>query len=162
MAAIRRLERPAHHRQRAARPMGEGVSALPRRARRNSAARLNFWNFPGPLAIASIAGQEPLLCSLAKTRANMTRAGTSLSGRQRSRLERFQAKRELVRVKKTRQIKESRTPLRFYRSGKGSGTAESRMSGIAAPVAFELARRMPSQRMAGVVSGMTGYREMVR
>jgi AraC-like DNA-binding protein len=36
------------------------------------------------------------------------------------------------------------------------------MSGIAAPVAFELARRMPSQRMAGLISGMTGYREMVR
>jgi hypothetical protein len=36
------------------------------------------------------------------------------------------------------------------------------MSGIAAPVAFELARRMPSQRMAALISGMTGYREMVR
>ena len=36
------------------------------------------------------------------------------------------------------------------------------MLGIAAPVAFELARRMPSQRMAGLISGMTGYREMVR
>ena len=30
----------AHHRQLAARPVGQGVSALPRRARRNPAARL--------------------------------------------------------------------------------------------------------------------------
>src|SRR3984893_13873164 len=165
MAAIRRLERPAHHWQRAARPMGEGVSALPRRARRNSAARLNFWNFPGPLAIASVAGQEPLLCSLAKTRANMTRAGTSLSSRQRSRFRAFSSEAGTGSRQENasnRQIKASRTPLRFCRSGKGSGTAESRMSGIAAPVAFELARRMPSQRMAGLISGMTGYREMVR
>src|ERR1700737_3158171 len=40
--------------------------------------------------------------------------------------------------------------------------AESRMSGFGAPVAFELARRLPSQRMAGLISGMTGYREMAR
>ena len=36
-------------------------------------------------------------------------------------LERFQAKWKPVRVKKTRQIKESKAPLRFYRSRKGSG-----------------------------------------
>src|ERR1700680_4716247 len=40
-------------------------------------------------------------------------------------LERFQAKWTPIRVKKTRQIKESRAPLRFYRSGKGSSTTES-------------------------------------
>jgi len=33
------------------------------------------------------------------------------------------------------------------------------MSEIGAPVAFELARRPPSQRMTGLISGMTGYRE---
>lgn len=36
------------------------------------------------------------------------------------------------------------------------------MSDIAAPVAFELARRPPSQRTAGLISGMTGYRETSR
>jgi AraC-like DNA-binding protein len=36
------------------------------------------------------------------------------------------------------------------------------MSDIAAPVAFELARRPPSQRTAGLIAGMTGYREMAR
>src|ERR1700682_6573656 len=44
---------------------------------------------------------------------------------ERPQLERFQAKWKPVRVKKTRQIKESRAPLRFYRSGKGSSTTES-------------------------------------
>ena len=34
-------ELAAHHRQRAARPMAEGVSALPRRARRHPAARMS-------------------------------------------------------------------------------------------------------------------------
>lgn len=33
------------------------------------------------------------------------------------------------------------------------------MSDSAAPFAFELVRRAPSQRMAGLISGMTGYRE---
>ena len=33
------------------------------------------------------------------------------------------------------------------------------MSDIAPPPAFELARRAPSQRLAGLISGMTGYRE---
>jgi len=33
------------------------------------------------------------------------------------------------------------------------------MSDPAAPVAFELARRAPSKRMTGLISGMTGYRE---
>ena len=36
------------------------------------------------------------------------------------------------------------------------------MSDSAAPFAFELVRRAPSQRMAGLISGMTGYREGVR
>ena len=36
------------------------------------------------------------------------------------------------------------------------------MSGSAAPSAFELVRRAPSQRMAGLISGMTGYRETAR
>jgi len=36
------------------------------------------------------------------------------------------------------------------------------MSDLAAPFAFELARRAPSQRTAGLISGMTGYRETVR
>jgi AraC-like DNA-binding protein len=36
------------------------------------------------------------------------------------------------------------------------------MSDLAAPVAFELARRAPSQRMTGLISGMTGYRELAR
>jgi len=36
------------------------------------------------------------------------------------------------------------------------------MSDPAAPVAFELARRAPSQRMTGLISGMTGYREAAR
>jgi AraC-like DNA-binding protein len=36
------------------------------------------------------------------------------------------------------------------------------MSDSAAPLAFELARRAPSQRTAGLISGMTGYRETVR
>jgi hypothetical protein len=45
--------------------------------------------------------------------------------------ERFQAKWKPVRLKKTRQIKESRAPLRFYRSGKGSS---ARASAAAAPV----------------------------
>jgi AraC-like DNA-binding protein len=33
------------------------------------------------------------------------------------------------------------------------------MSDLTAPSAFELARRAPSQRTAGLISGMTGYRE---
>jgi AraC-like DNA-binding protein len=36
------------------------------------------------------------------------------------------------------------------------------MPDLAAPVAFELARRPPSQRTAGLISGMTGYRETAR
>ena len=36
------------------------------------------------------------------------------------------------------------------------------MSDLAAPSAFELARRAPSQRTAGLISGMTGYRETAR
>ncbi len=36
------------------------------------------------------------------------------------------------------------------------------MSDTGAPVAFELARRPPSQRTAGLIAGMTGYREMAR
>ncbi|XSC44200.1 hypothetical protein ACF1BQ_042175 [Bradyrhizobium sp. RDT10] len=36
------------------------------------------------------------------------------------------------------------------------------MSDLTAPVAFELARRPPSQRTAGLISGMTGYRETAR
>ena len=36
------------------------------------------------------------------------------------------------------------------------------MSDSGAPVAFELARRLPSQRMTGLISGMTGYRELAR
>ncbi|MEH2505069.1 AraC-like DNA-binding protein [Bradyrhizobium sp. AZCC 1578] len=33
------------------------------------------------------------------------------------------------------------------------------MSGPAAPLAFEMIRRAPSQRMTGLIAGMTGYRE---
>ena len=36
------------------------------------------------------------------------------------------------------------------------------MSDLTAPSAFELARRAPSQRTAGLISGMTGYRETAR
>lgn len=36
------------------------------------------------------------------------------------------------------------------------------MSDLTAPSAFELARRAPSQRTAGLISGLTGYRETVR
>ena len=36
------------------------------------------------------------------------------------------------------------------------------MSELAAPFTFELARRAPSQRTAGLISGMTGYRETSR
>ena len=36
------------------------------------------------------------------------------------------------------------------------------MSDVTAPVAFELTRRAPSQRTAGLISGMTGYRETMR
>jgi AraC-like DNA-binding protein len=36
------------------------------------------------------------------------------------------------------------------------------MSNPGAPVAFELTRRPPSQRMAGLITGMTGYRETAR
>ena len=36
------------------------------------------------------------------------------------------------------------------------------MSDLTAPFAFELARRAPSQRTAGLISGMTGYRETAR
>ena len=36
------------------------------------------------------------------------------------------------------------------------------MSDLGAPVAFELNRRSPSQRAAGLICGMTGYREMAR
>ena len=36
------------------------------------------------------------------------------------------------------------------------------MSDPAAPVAFEMIRRPPSQRTAGLISGMTGYRETAR
>lgn len=36
------------------------------------------------------------------------------------------------------------------------------MSDVTAPVAFELTRRAPSQRTAGLISGMTGYRETAR
>jgi len=36
------------------------------------------------------------------------------------------------------------------------------MSGPTAPSAFELARRAPSQRTAGLISAMTGYRETAR
>ena len=36
------------------------------------------------------------------------------------------------------------------------------MSESAAPVAFEMVRRPPSQRTAGLISGMTGYRETAR
>src|SRR5258705_1534572 len=38
MVEIRRIERVAHYRKRAARGMGESVSTFPRRARRNSTA----------------------------------------------------------------------------------------------------------------------------
>src|SRR5260370_34291444 len=53
-------------------------------------------------------------------------------------LERFQAKWRPVRVKKTRQIKESRASFRFYRNGaprpgaeQGDGGCDSRSSGLA-------------------------------
>jgi AraC-like DNA-binding protein len=36
------------------------------------------------------------------------------------------------------------------------------MSDIGTPVTFEMARRPPSQRTAGLISGMTGYRELAR
>jgi AraC-like DNA-binding protein len=36
------------------------------------------------------------------------------------------------------------------------------MSDLAAPFAFEVVRRAPSQRTAGLISGMTGYRETAR
>jgi AraC-like DNA-binding protein len=36
------------------------------------------------------------------------------------------------------------------------------MSDLAAPFAFEMVRRAPSQRTAGLISGMTGYRETAR
>jgi hypothetical protein len=36
------------------------------------------------------------------------------------------------------------------------------MSDLPAPSAFELARRAPSQRTAGLISAMTGYRETAR
>ena len=36
------------------------------------------------------------------------------------------------------------------------------MSGPDAPFAFEMVRRAPSQRTAGLISGMTGYRETMR
>jgi AraC-like DNA-binding protein len=36
------------------------------------------------------------------------------------------------------------------------------MSNPAAPVAFEMVRRLPSQRTAGLISVMSGYREMAR
>ena len=36
------------------------------------------------------------------------------------------------------------------------------MSDLTAPSAFELARRAPSQRMTGLISGMAGYRETAR
>ncbi|WP_291869492.1 helix-turn-helix domain-containing protein [Bradyrhizobium sp.] len=36
------------------------------------------------------------------------------------------------------------------------------MSDIVAPVAFEMVRRPPSQRTAGLISGITGYRETAR
>jgi AraC-like DNA-binding protein len=36
------------------------------------------------------------------------------------------------------------------------------MSDLTAPSVFELARRAPSQRTAGLISGMTGYRETAR
>jgi AraC-like DNA-binding protein len=36
------------------------------------------------------------------------------------------------------------------------------MSDLAAPFAFEMIRRAPSQRTAGLISGMTGYRETAR
>jgi AraC-like DNA-binding protein len=36
------------------------------------------------------------------------------------------------------------------------------MSDLGAPIAFELNRRSPSQRAAGLICGMTGYREMAR
>ncbi|KRQ92654.1 AraC family transcriptional regulator [Bradyrhizobium jicamae] len=36
------------------------------------------------------------------------------------------------------------------------------MSDPAAPFAFEMIRRAPSQRMAGLISGLTGYRETAR
>ena len=35
-------------------------------------------------------------------------------------------------------------------------------SDIEAPISFELARRTPSPRMADLISGMSGYREMAR
>ena len=36
------------------------------------------------------------------------------------------------------------------------------MSDIAAPVAFEMVRRPPSQRTAGLISAISGYRETAR
>ena len=33
------------------------------------------------------------------------------------------------------------------------------MSDLGAPLAFEMIRRAPSQRTAGLITGMTGYRE---
>lgn len=36
------------------------------------------------------------------------------------------------------------------------------MSDLTAPSTFELVRRAPSQRTAGLISGMSGYREMAR
>ena len=36
------------------------------------------------------------------------------------------------------------------------------MSGLGAPLAFEMIRRVPSPRTAGLITGMTGYRETAR
>ena len=35
------------------------------------------------------------------------------------------------------------------------------MAAVSAPVAFDFARRSPSPRMAGLIVGITGYREAV-
>src|SRR4051794_35196237 len=43
----------------------------------------------------------------------------------------------------------------------GAEKQEASMSDTGAPLAFELIRRPPSQRTAGLIAGMTGYRESV-
>src|ERR1700680_97005 len=64
MVTIRRLERVAHHWKRPPRRMAESISTLPRRARRNSAARINGVTAYQMPKVRSPLGTLPSLRSL--------------------------------------------------------------------------------------------------